>query len=156
MHDERAQYEFNQGLTIAAQNAMSLADEYRERRDRLHPVPYTQPEPMDMQPYRSTSDAVTHAIIQVGKPLIAGSVVFGTVVGIGAMVVGLVTSGLAFIGANAMPIGGGVVAVVVVVLGLFGARGAGESSEQGSNAHHAQNIHVTVNVAGGTVNANGK
>lgn len=125
MHDPY--YEFNIGLIQADRNAVTLADEYRAGRDRLHPVPYTQPEPMEIQPYRSTSDELTHTIIQAGKPIIALTAVVGTVAIIGATVVGVIGSGLAFIGANAGVIGGGVFAVVVLGLGLFGARGAVES-----------------------------
>lgn len=152
MHDPY--HDFNHGLIQAERNAVTLDDEYRAGRDRLHVIPYTPPESMEMEPYRSTSDELTRTIIQVGKPIIALSVVGGTIAIIGATVVGVIGSGLAFIGANATVIGGGVFAVVVVVLGLFGGRGDSEGREHGSPTTSPQNIHVTVNVAGGSVTTN--
>lgn len=152
MHDPHEH--FNQALIRSHENAM-MADQYRADRDRVHIVPY-QPMPAQIEPYQSTSDELTRTIIQAGKPLIALSVVGGTIAIIGATVVGVIGSGLAFIGANATVIGGGSFAVVVGVLVLFGGRASGESIEQGSNAKQSQNIHVTVNVAGQSVTSNSK
>jgi hypothetical protein len=150
MHDQE---HFNSGLIQAQQNALQMADQYRAGRDMVHPVPYTQPQ---LEPYRSTSDELTRTIIAVGKPVIALSVYGGTVAIIVATVVGVIGSGLAFIGANAGVIGGGFLAVVVLGLAVFGGREVVGSGETGSGGKQAQSINVTVNVGGTNATVNQK
>jgi hypothetical protein len=166
MHN--AQNQFNNGLEDAATRHGVFCDtrtefeRYREGRDlpakktAQSVQPYTPPENHTIQPYKSPAHAILDLVIALAPPVVGIVAVGGVlwvVVAACAAAVGAVT---AFISAYALPIGGGLTALVFLVLAGFGAKAGSEGgSDSGSAAKPSgQNINVTVNVTGGNVTTN--
>ena len=134
--------------------------EYLQTRDLVKPkqavAPYTPPEAPIIQPYKSPAHAVFALVLALAPPVVGIVAVGGilwVVVAACAAAVGAVT---AFISAYALPIGGGLTALVFLVLTVFGAKaGYGGGSDSGSDAKSCgQNVNININVAGGAVTTN--
>ncbi len=165
---QHAQQNFNNGLEDAATRHGVFPDtrtefeRYREGRDlpakktAQSIKAYTPPEKPTIQPYKSPAHAILDLVVALAPPVVGIVAVGGilwVVVAACAAAVGAVT---AFVSAYALPIGGGLTALVFLVLAVFGAKvGSGGGSDSGSAAKPGgQNVNININVAGGTVTTN--
>lgn len=117
---------------------------------------YTEQETPTIEPYKSPAHAILDLVIALAPPVVGIVAVGGilwVVVAACAAAVGAVT---AFVSAYALPIGGGLTALVFLVLFVFGAKvGSEGGSDSGSAAKPSgQNVNININVAGGTVTTN--
>jgi len=136
-------------------NPTTDLERYFRDRDKVVPYVASLPEPQsEVQPYKSTAHALGALVVAVAPPVAIGSVVVGFVYVVAVSVAAAAAAVMAFVSTYALPIGGGVLVAVALVCAVFGAKAGSEQSttSQGS----AQNINVTVNVAGKTVTTNQK
>lgn len=125
---------FNNGLEDAATrhgvfcDTRSEIERYHEARDLparktaqgVHA--YTEPETPTIEPYKSPAHAIFALVVALAPPVVGIVAVGGViwvVVAACAAAVGAVT---AFVSAYALPIGGGITALVFLVLLVFGAK----------------------------------
>ena len=127
-------HDFNNGLEDAAtrhgvfHDTRSEFERYREGRDlpakktAQSVQAYTPPETPVIEPYKSPAHAILDLAVALAPPVVGIVAVGGVlwvVVAACAAAVGAVT---AFISAYALPIGGGLTALVFLVLAVFGAK----------------------------------
>lgn len=139
-------------------DALTEFDHYFDtRHQKAEVVPYAPaPSQLPAPAQKPALDATTALIVRIAPPVIALTALGSVVCLIVAVTAAAIGAGFAFITANAVYIGGGVVAVVGIVLALVGRGAVVSSGSDGSSGVAPQNIHVTVNVAGQTVSTNAK
>ena len=131
---------------------MIAADEYRLGRDlpakRIAPA-LPAIEVSGIERFDQTVKALTVPVLRL-------TVLAGGVCVVGSVVISGVSAVIAFVSANAMALGGSILAVVTLLGVIAGRSSGGAAKEAGSGQANAQaqNIYVNVNVAGGTVTTN--
>lgn len=138
----------SQGLTIGEQaNAIRIRDHEASKL-----VKYVEPE-SEVQPYKSPAHAISALVVALAPPVV-GIVAVGAVVWVMvAATAAVVAAVFAFVNTYALWIGGGALALVVVVGAL---PGKSDEPKPQTSGNGGQNISVTVNVAGQNVTTNAK
>lgn len=115
---------FNQGLQDAAtRHGVGIDIEaYQQARDRKAVAPYVEPA-QHFPAQKQAAGDITALIVRLAPPVLALTALGSIVCVVVAMAAAAIGAGFAFITANAVWVGGGVVALVGVVLALVG-RGA--------------------------------
>lgn len=145
-HVKKWSPEHEQGLSIADQvHNLRLRDI-----EAAKIQPYTPPEPDQLQPYASTSEAVLDLVVSIAKPVGVLAIAAGAVAIVGSAVVAAVGAVFTVITANAVPVTAGIFGFVI--LWGFVARLGGSKDTPPASGVSSQNISVTVNVAGQNVN----